>query len=359
MKATVERRRLYSILRKMSAGVGTAAPAIVTASPDGIELVAIGKQSIMYCGLDSTVETPGCAEVELRQIISVVKSLPNGNVDLEGDNPGLALSGGGARVVMTESDELCGVVLPEPPDDGGRIDGELLRSALGGVIPSAATDNHPIFGSVRFDESEGSMRLVASDTFRLAVRDLPDTPSPGIFSVSARMLKRMLRSFGKPSEYRIGVSDGYVWFSVDQVGQMGIAFDGSDYPRYRGWAPPWEGRVVCDRGPLWDLASRVVALDRKSPAPVKLVFAPGGIEFTAKSPAGMVSGFLEAEEASLPGEVTLRFNSLFLCDALSNLVSDQTEICLAEDPLARPKPVRLADRRHPEVWNLVMPMRSG
>ncbi len=359
MKATVERHRLNSILRKISAGVGAAAPTIVTVSPGRIDLEALGREAVMYCRLDASVEEPGAAEVTLRQIVSVVKSLPNGKISLESDNPGLAMGGGGARVVMTESDELCGVVPPEPGGCGEMVDGELLRSALAGVIPAAATDNHPIFGSVRFDKSEASLRLVSSDTFRLAVRDLPGVPSPGVFSVSARVLKRMLRSFGKASEYRIRVADGHVWFSVDGIGEMGIACDWSEYPRYRGWAPPWESRIMCDRAPLRDLASRVVALDRKSPAPVKLAFSSGGIEFTAKSPAGMVSGSLEAESADLPGEVTLRFNSLFLSDALSNLISDRTEVCLAEDPLARPKPVRVADARRPEVWNLVMPMRAG
>ena len=359
MKATVERNRLNSTLRRISAGVGTAAPMIMTASPEGVDLVAIGKESIMYAGLDSLVETPGCAELMLRQIISVVKSLPNGKVGLASDEAGVALSGGGARVVLTESDELCGADLPEPPDVGETIDGELLRSSLGGVIPSAATDNHPIFGSVRFDESERNLRSVASDTFRLAVRDLPGIPSRGVFSVSARALKRMLRSFGKPSEYRIGVTDGYVWFSAEKIGQMGIVCDPSDFPRYRGWAPPGKGGwfVTALRSRTW--RNGWWPWTRKSPAPVKLVFSSGGIEFTAKSPVGMVSGYLEAEHAALPDEVTLRFNSLFLADALSNLISDKTEIRLAEDPLARPKPVLIADSRHPEIWNLVMPMRTG
>ncbi len=359
MKADVDRHQLNSTLRRVSAGVGTAAPMVMTASSGRVEVAAVGRESIMYTGLDASVETQGCADVMLRQILSVVKSLPNGKVALESDEEGLALSGGDARVVLAHPAELCNDGLPEPEDPGQKFDGELLRSALGGVIPSAATDNHPIFGSVRFDESEGDLRLVTSDTFRLAVRDLPGIPSPGVFSVNAKVLKRMLRAFGKPSEYRIGVTGDYVWFSAEKAGKMGIVCDRSDYPRYRGWAPPWEGRMVCSRNPLSDLAGRVVALDRKSPAPVKLAFSAGGIEFTAKSPAGMVSGYLEADHATLPDEVTLRFNSLFLAEALANLISEKVEISLAEDPLARPKPVRITDGRHPEIWNLVMPMRAG
>ena len=94
-----------------------------------------------------------------------------------------------------------------------------------------------------------------------------------------------------------------------------------------GWLlpTPSDWRFVCSRTPLADLASRVVALDPKVPAPIKLIFSTEGIEFSAKSPAGMVSGYLEADHQDLPGEVTLRFNSRFLTDALSNLISDRVE----------------------------------
>lgn len=359
MKATVERHRLNSSLRRLSTGVGTVAPLIVQASPGAVELLAVGKEAIMHASVDASVEKEGAAEFVLRQMVSVVKSFPNGKVTLESGEEGIALAGGGARVVLAENDELCGAELPEPPDAGLEINGELLRSAVRAVIPSAATDNHPIFGSLRFDEEEGVMRLVASDTFRLAVRDLPGIPTQGSFSVGARAIKRMLRAFGKPAAYRIWVGEGYAWFCVERLGKMGIVCDRSDYPRYRGWSPPWEAKMTCARAPLHDLADRVVALDRKSPAPAKLVFSTEGIEFVAKSPVGMVSGSLKADDAALPEEVTLRFNSLFLADALANLVSDQVEIRLAEDPLARPKPVLIADAKHPQAWNLVMPMRAG
>lgn len=359
MKISVERHRLNSTLRRMSAAVGASAPILISASQERLEMVAVGKEAVIYTGVDAVVETEGSADVMLRQIMSVLRSLPNGSVSLESVKQGLAISGGGTRVVMADFPDWCDPKLPEPNGQGQEIDGELLRSSLGGVIPAAATDNHPIFGSVRFDESEGLLRLVASDTFRLAVRDLPGTLSPGVFSVGVRALKRMLRALGKPPTYRVWDAGDYVWFSVEKTGQMGIACDRSDYPRYRGWSPLWEGRIVCARAPLLDLANRVVALDRKSPAPAKLSFSEAGIDFGAKSPVGMVSGSLQADHAELSAEVTLRFNSLYLADALSNMATDRAEFRLAEDPLARPKPVRIADANRSEVWNLLMPMRTG
>ena len=359
MKATLERHQLNGALRRLSTGAGTAVPLVMTVTAGRLELEAIGRKVFFFAAVDAAVDREGAAEVMLRQIVSVVKSLPSGEVTVERAEEGIAFTGGDARVVLAEQDELCGVVVPELEYTGEPIDGELLRSSLGGVIPAAATDNHPIFGSVRFDEEEGNMRLVASDTFRLAVRDLSGTEGHGTFSVNVRLMKRMLRAFGKASVYRMWLEEGYVWFEVEKLGAMGIACDRSDYPRYRGWSPPWEGRVVCARAPLSDLTSRVVALDRKSPAPAKLVFSTSGIEFVAKSPIGMVSGSIEAGHAALSEEVTLRFNSLFLADALANLVSDQVEIRFAEDPLARPKPVLIADPNCVQVWNLVMPMRAG
>lgn len=360
MKATLERHRLNGALRRVSTGAGSAVPLVITASSGTVELVAVGRQVMFIAEVEATVDQDGAAEVMVKQVQSVVKSLPGGAVTLESaEGGGIAFTGGGAGVVLAEQDELCGVELPEPHGVGRPIEGELLRSSLGGVIPAAATDNHPIFGSLRFDESDGAMRLVASDTFRLAVRDLSGTAALGVFSVNVRVLKRMLRAFGKAPAYRVWSEDGYLWFEVERMGKMGISRDSSEYPRYRGWSPPWEGRVVCARGPLWDLAKRVVALDRKSPAPARLVFSASGIEFVAKSALGMVSGAIEPDHAALPQEVTLRFNSMFLADALANLISDQVEIRFAEDPLARPKPVLIADPNCEEVWNLVMPMRAG
>ena len=87
---------------------------------------------------------------------------------------------GGTRVVLADLAELCNAGLPEPESPGQRVDGGLLRAALDAVIFSTATDNHPIFGSVRFDASNDDLRLVASDTFRLEVRMFPHTPcGPG------------------------------------------------------------------------------------------------------------------------------------------------------------------------------------
>ncbi len=361
MKATVERSKLNGALRRLSAGVGTVAPLIVQTMPDALDLLAVGRDSIMRSRIGARVEAPGAAEFTVKQMGSVVKTLPNGRVALRVNTEGMALSSGGARVVLAESDELCGAELPEPPETERliEIDGETLRSAMSAVLPATATDNHPIFGSVRFDDSDGVLRLVASDTFRLAVRDLPQVPAMGAFSVSARSIKRMLRALGRPSRYYLGIDGGYVWFGAARLGMMGIVGDWSEYPRYRGWAPPWEAKIVCARDPLSDLANRVVALDKKSPAAVRLVFAESEIKFVSKSPVGMVSGSLPSERHGLSEEVTLRFNSMFLADALANSMSDQTEIRLAEDPLARPKPVLFADPRHPEAWNLVMPMRAG
>lgn len=359
MKAIVERHQLNGALRKLAVGAGTVAPMIMTVSSQGVELVGIGREAVIYAEIEAEVEDPEAAEFNVKQAVAVVKSLPNGKITLEDAEGGIAFSAGQARVVLAQQDELCGVVLPEPQGSGQSIDGEVLRSALAAVIPAAATDRHPIFGSVRFDEAEGALRLVASDTFRLAVRDLPGTPGQGVFSVPARVLKRMLRALGKAPAYEVSFSDGHVWFATAGKVEMGIVCDRSDYPRYRGWSPPWEGRTVCARTPLLDLAKRVVALDRKAPAAAKLTFSQTGVDFVAKSPAGMVSGSLSAEQVGFPADVTLRFNSLFLADALSNLISDQVEIRLAEDPLARPKPVRIGDAGNPEVWNLLMPMRAG
>ena len=89
MNATVERHQIHSTLRRMGTGVGAAAPMNVNASSGKVNLVAVGKESIMHAELDASVKMPGFADVMLRQITLVVKSLPNGKVVLESGGEGV------------------------------------------------------------------------------------------------------------------------------------------------------------------------------------------------------------------------------------------------------------------------------
>ena len=54
------------------------------------------------------------------------------------------------------------------------VDAKALAGALRQVVPAASTDDsRPILTGVLLAAEEGGLRLVATDSYRLAVRDLP------------------------------------------------------------------------------------------------------------------------------------------------------------------------------------------
>ena len=66
--------------------------------------------------------------------------------------------------------------LPEPTGDAVTLDNGDLKEALRQVVSAASTDDsRPILTGVLMSADGDGLRLVATDSYRLAVRDLPGT----------------------------------------------------------------------------------------------------------------------------------------------------------------------------------------
>ena len=126
---------------------------------------------------DGTVVFP-----RAKLLADVVRSLPSGAVGIEvGPGPdGAADTGGSASITSGRSEFSLRVVgaeeypkLPITDADPVQLEAGELSSALRQVTPAASTDdNRPIITGVLLAAEEGGLRLVATDSYRLAVRDL-------------------------------------------------------------------------------------------------------------------------------------------------------------------------------------------
>ena len=66
--------------------------------------------------------------------------------------------------------------MPEPAGEGVTLDAKALAEALRQVVSAASTDDsRPILTGVLMAAEADGLRLVATDSYRLAVRDLPGT----------------------------------------------------------------------------------------------------------------------------------------------------------------------------------------
>jgi DNA polymerase-3 subunit beta len=87
-----------------------------------------------------------------------------------------------------------------PADDAVTISAKDFATALHQVVPAASADDaRPILTGVLLAAEEGGLRLVATDSYRLAVRDIPGASilSEGqSVLVPSRALRELERLFG-------------------------------------------------------------------------------------------------------------------------------------------------------------------
>ena len=128
--------------------------------------------------------------------------------------------------------------LAEPEGDAVTLDAAAFAAALNQVVPAAsADDSRPILTGVLLAAEAGGLRLVATDSYRLAVRDLPGT------SVLGEGQKRAGAVAGPGRAGRVLVPTDEVTL---RLGERDAAFEVGDRAAHD---PPDRGRVPELPGP--------------------------------------------------------------------------------------------------------------
>ena len=208
-------------------------------------------------------------------------------------------------------------VLSAPPDDAVTFDAGALADALRQVVPAASSDDsRPILTGVLFTAEEGGLRLVATDSYRLAVRDRPGASvlSAGqSVLVPSRALSELARLLDE-GEVTVRLGERDATFELDDI-QVSTRLIEGDFPNYKGLIPTTQpNRVTVGRHAIADALRRVRLLAREA-TPVRLVMNDGGLELLAVTQD--VGQAHEQIDAGYEGsELTVAFNPEYLIDGI-------------------------------------------
>ena len=202
-------------------------------------------------------------------------------------------------------------------------------------------------------EGDG-LRLVATDSYRLAVRDLPGTSvlAEGqhvlVPSAALKELARLL-SGAEAVTLRLGERD--VSFEVGDVRVTSRLIEG-DFPNYRGLIPSSHpNRLTVNREALLEALRRVRLLAREA-TPVRLVMKPDSVELLAiTQDVGKAHEELDAKNDGT--ELTVAFNPEYLIAGIE--VTSGDEITLETIDALKPALVRAVES--PDFLYLLMPVR--
>ena len=367
MKLTVSRETFLARLGIAVRGVSTRS-AIQTLSgvllkvEDGsAELQATDMELGIRVQLEAKSATDGAVVLPGRLLLDVARSLPSEELTLEyrASEHDVELVAGSARFHLRTLPLEDFPKLPAVTDTADElgVPTAAFVDTLSRVARAASRDEtRPHLTGVLVTASEKQLRMVATDSYRLSVKEttLDEALSGSLeANVPARTLQELGRIAGADSSeaIRVAALENQVVFSIGDVVLSSRLVEGR-FPNYQQLLPDsYEHELKVERSELLDVVRRISLLAQKN-APLRLRFAEGALEVSAQTPD--VGEASEALPVPFNGEpLEIGFNPEFFRDGLESAETDELVLKLIS-PL-RPGLIQSGDDGG--FLYLVMPIR--
>ncbi len=379
MKFRCERDSLVEVLT--TAGRAVSARSSTTMALGGLRIESTGNHlSVIGTDLDLTVHvetevigiSDGVCVAPAKLLADIVRSLEPGAVTIESEGEkieiGAARSHFGLRTFSVDDFPS----LPDPPAAATFLPAGALAGALRQVVRAASGDDaRPLLTGVLIAPEGNGVRLVATDSYRLALRDIEGSDAfvdTSQILVPARALAELLRlsTLGGAKEASgeradgegtvptvgLAIGDHDVTFTAGDVKVSTRLLDGT-YPDYRQLIPAeYPNRLHVGKDSLLDALRRVRLLVRDNTTPVRLSMRHAGVDLTVVSQE--VGDASETVDADFDGEeLTIAFNPTYLIDGVEAVSGD--EVLLETVDATKPATVRAAELT--DFRYLLMPVR--
>ena len=314
-----------------------------------------------------TADEPGTVLVSGRLLAEIVRALPAKPVDLATDGTRTTVKCGSATftLMLLPADEYP--TLPDMPETTGTVGADTFASAISQVAIAAGKDDTlPALTGIRIEIADDTLTLVATDRYRLAVRELRWTPTaPGLNTavlVPARVLGDTARALTNGAEVAVALA------TTEGNGNDGIiGFEGAgrrtttrllsgEYPRYQTLLPSEFSAIAeLPAAPFADAVKRVALVAERN-TPVRLTFSTG--EVLLEAGTGDEAQASEGIQASYDGEdMQIAFNPQYLLDGIGAIDSDIARISFTTP--TRPAVITGKGEAQPDYRYVLMPIRSA
>ncbi|HEV7525540.1 MAG TPA: DNA polymerase III subunit beta [Acidimicrobiia bacterium] len=329
----------------------------ISATADGLELIGSDLEITNRVQVPAEVEEPGVAVVP-KLLGEIVRKLEPGpvTVAVTGDEAVITAGRFSTSLRLKPAEDYPRLASNE--GQGVRVDSSAFAAALRQVVRAASKDDlRPILTGVLMTAHAGGLRLVATDSYRLAVRDLKGVSmlSEGQrVLVAAKGLAEVQRLAGD-GEIEVVLRERDVVFRTSRAEVTARLIEG-DFPNYEQLIPSgYPNRLTVVRELLMDALDRVqIVGQNRDNAAVRLSMSADGLELAMS--AQDVGNAQETLDAKFEGtELTVAFNPVFLREGVEAV--DTEEVVLDTiDPL---KPATLRAAGGDDFLYLLMPVRTS
>lgn len=327
---------------------------LIDATEDGLTLSSFDYEVSTQTTITANVDEGGRALVSGRLLADIASRLPNAPVMVSTDGSKIIVKCGSANFTLLSMPVEEYPTLPVIGAPTGLLPAEAFSAAVSQVAVAASRDDvTPVITGVQLEVTENSLSLVATDRYRVAIREVDWESSAGASTdtvtalVPARTLMEVGKTFGHSGTITVSITNSddreLIAFSADKKTVTSLLIKGNFPPVRRLFPESAENYAVVNTAELIEAVRRVsLVLERE--AALRFSFTIDGV--TLEAIGSEQAQASETIDGHLNGEDTVvSLKPQFLLDGLGAVHSEFVRISFTKtDNPNKPGPVLITSQ---------------
>jgi DNA polymerase-3 subunit beta len=238
-----------------------------------------------------------------------------------------------------------------------KIDAQTFKQALQQVVIAASSDDsRPVLTGVNFNSHEGFLYAVATDSYRLAERQLMPIKKDVNILIPATAIQDLLRLIADfNGEVVVTYDDQQVLFKVGDIELVARLIEGK-YPDYRQLIPKsFTTTISLPKSELTNITKVSALFARESAGSITINVNEIDQDISIHSVASQLGENTATAKAKVTGEGVVTMNSRYLLEALHALVGDDVA-CSFNGKL---EPIVINNtQKSSNYLHIIMPLKS-
>lgn len=332
---------------------------LIETTDTGLVLSSFDYEVSAQTEIAADIEEPGRVLVSGRLLAEIASRMPNAPVRFETQESRIKVSCGSANFTLLSMPVEEYPSIPKVSAESGLVPAEEFATAVAQVAVAASRDDvTPVITGVQLEVSENSLGLVATDRYRVAVREIDWDPGSNTGQgtmtalVPARTLQEVGKTFAHSGTISISITNTddreLIAFTANKKTVTSLLIKGNFPPVRRLFPSNIDNYAVLNTADLIEATRRVqLVLERE--AALRFTFTQDGL--TLEAVGSEQAQAQESIDAILSGtDTVVSLKPQFLLDGLSAVHSEFVRISFTktENP-NKPGPVLITSQTSRET----------
>ena len=326
---------------------------LIETTDTGLKLSSFDYEVSAQTEIVAEVEETGKILVSGRLLADIASRLPNAPVRFSTDDGKIVVSCGSANFTLLSMPVEEYPTLPQVAASSGVLPAEAFANAVAQVAVAASRDDvTPVITGVQLEVSSSSLSLVATDRYRVAVREIEWNSDDSITDtitalVTARTLTEIGKTFGHSGSISVAITSTdereLIAFQADRKTVTSLLIKGNFPPVKRLFPDTVDNYAVLNTAELIE-ATRRVSLVLEREAALRFSFTVDGV--TLEAIGSEQAQASETIDAFLTGtDTVVSLKPQFLLDGLGAVHSEFVRISFTKtDNPNKPGPVLITSQ---------------